>query len=103
MNCLHCGDCCLSMSPISAPAPCPKIKQDGDFYFCSDYQNMPEECAKHDFPSRFCPIGMDKLHTQIVHALIIYGLGVFLGYCLLMVLANKPEQVKDTVKVEVVK
>ena len=61
MNCLHCGDCCLRMSPISAPAPCPKIKQDGDFYFCSDYQNRPEECAKHDFPSRFCPIGMDKL------------------------------------------
>ena len=41
--------------------------------------------------------------TQIVHALIIYGLVVFIGFCLLMVLANKPEQVKDTVKVEVVK
>ena len=41
--------------------------------------------------------------TQIVHALIIYGLVVFLGFCLLMVLANHPEQVKDTVKVEVVK
>ena len=41
--------------------------------------------------------------TQIVHALIIYGLVVFLGFCLLIGLANKPEQVKDTVKVEVVK
>ena len=41
--------------------------------------------------------------TQIVHALIIYGLVVFIGFFLLIVLANKPEQVKDTVKVEVVK
>jgi len=38
--------------------------------------------------------------TQIVHALIIYGLVVFLGFCLLVGLANKPEQVKDSVKVE---
>jgi hypothetical protein len=39
--------------------------------------------------------------TKIVHALIIYGLVVFLGFCLLIGLANKPEQVKDSVKVEV--
>jgi hypothetical protein len=38
--------------------------------------------------------------TQIVHALIIYGLVVFLGFCLLVGLANKPEQAKDSVKVE---
>jgi hypothetical protein len=62
MYCLHCGDCCLRMSPISAPEPCPKIKQDGDFFFCGDYKNRPEECAKHDFPSRFCPVGMMKLN-----------------------------------------
>ena len=41
--------------------------------------------------------------TQIVHALIIYGLVVFIGFFLLIGLANHPEQVKDTVKVEVVK
>ena len=41
--------------------------------------------------------------TQIVHALIIYGLVIFIGFCLFMVLANQPEQAKDTVKVEVVK
>ena len=41
--------------------------------------------------------------TQIVHALIIYGLVVFLGFCLLIGLANKPEPVKDSVKVEVAK
>ena len=39
--------------------------------------------------------------TQIVHALIIYGLVVFIGFCLLMVLANKPEPVtKNTVTME---
>lgn len=61
MYCLHCGDCCLRMSPLSAPEPCPKIVQDGTFYFCGDYANRPSECSKHDFPSRFCPIGIEKL------------------------------------------
>ena len=41
--------------------------------------------------------------TQIVHALIIYGLVVFIGFFLLIGLANTPEHVKDSVKVEVVK
>ena len=41
--------------------------------------------------------------TQIVHALVIYGLVVIVGFFLLIGLANQPEQVKDTVKVEVVK
>ena len=35
--------------------------------------------------------------TQIVHALIIYGLVVFLGFCLLIGLANKPEQVTKNI------
>ena len=41
--------------------------------------------------------------TRIVHALVIYGLVVIVGFFLLIVLANHPEQAKDTVKVEVVK
>ena len=41
--------------------------------------------------------------TQIVHALIIYGLVVFVGFFLLIGMANQPEQVKDSVKVEVAK
>jgi len=39
--------------------------------------------------------------TKIVHALVIYGLVVIVGFFLLIGLANKPEQVKDSVKVEV--
>lgn len=35
--------------------------------------------------------------TQIVHALVIYGLVVFLGFCLLIGLANKPEQVTKNI------
>lgn len=38
--------------------------------------------------------------TQIVHALIIYGLVVIVGFFLLIGMANKPEQAKDSVKVE---
>ena len=61
MNCLHCGDCCLRMSPLSAPEQCPHIIQDGTFFFCSVYNQRPEECANHKFPARHCPIGIDKL------------------------------------------
>ena len=35
--------------------------------------------------------------TQIVHALIIYGLVVFIGFFLLIVLANQPEQVTKNI------
>jgi len=38
--------------------------------------------------------------TQIVHAIVFYGLVVIVGFFLLIGLANKPEQVKDSVKVE---
>jgi len=61
MDCLHCGDCCLRMSPISAPEPCPHLIKDGNFCFCKIYRNRPDQCKKHDFPYRFCPIGMDIL------------------------------------------
>jgi hypothetical protein len=61
MYCLYCGDCCLRMSPISTPNPCPHLIQDGTFYFCRIYDRRPDERRKHSFPSRFCPIGMDKL------------------------------------------
>ena len=61
MHCLHCGDCCLRMSPLSAPEPCPHIWHVEDFYFCDRYQRRPDECSAHTFHSRFCPIGQDKL------------------------------------------
>jgi len=61
MNCLHCGDCCLRMSPLTNGSPCPKLKLNGTFYFCSVYENRPYQCYKHKFDSRFCPIGMDVL------------------------------------------
>ena len=35
--------------------------------------------------------------TQIVHALIIYGLVVFIGFFLLIGLANKPEPVTKNI------
>lgn len=61
MQCLYCGDCCLRISPISAPEPCPHIIKEGSFCFCSIYFNRPDQCKKHSFPSLFCPIGIEKL------------------------------------------
>jgi Fe-S-cluster containining protein len=49
------------MSPISAPKPCPYLIQDGTFYFCKIYDKRPEQCIKHGFSARFCPIGIEKL------------------------------------------
>lgn len=62
MNCFHCGDCCLRMSPLDAPYPCRHLKQDGTFYFCAIYYAKPAECDRHDFPMRHCPIGVEKLN-----------------------------------------
>ena len=39
--------------------------------------------------------------TQIVHALVIYGLVVIVGFFLLIGLAHNEKPVKETVKVEV--
>jgi len=38
--------------------------------------------------------------TQIVHALVFYGLVVIVGFFLLIGLANKPEPAKDSVNIE---
>ena len=63
MNCLHCGNCCLTMSPLNQ-GHCPIVKQEGTFYLCGDYERRPKECRNHEYHTRFCPIGMDvlKLH-----------------------------------------
>lgn len=64
MNCLHCGDCCLRMSPFSAPEPCPYLIKDESFYFCGIYESRPDECRNHTFPFRHCPIGVDTLNLD---------------------------------------
>jgi len=61
MNCLHCGDCCLRMSPLSAPDPCPNVVTLGSYYLCGDYENRPEECVNHTFHATHCPVGLTKL------------------------------------------
>lgn len=70
MECLHCGDCCLRMSPLSLE-PCSQLIQDDDFYFCRSYNKRPEQCRKHSFPSRFCPIGIEKLNLQDTHQIAL--------------------------------
>jgi len=60
--CLHCGDCCKRISPVTGNGePCPHIKETGTFVFCSTYEQRPEQCRRHSFPARFCPIGLDTL------------------------------------------
>ena len=60
MYCLHCGDCCLRMCPMNG-GECEFVKKVGAFYFCSRYEIRPKQCANHDFPARFCPVGMSVL------------------------------------------
>lgn len=61
MYCLYCGDCCKRMSPISQPEPCPYLVEQGGFYFCFTYEHRPKECQNHEYPTRFCPIGLGVL------------------------------------------
>jgi hypothetical protein len=63
MECLYCGDCCLRFSPLGSP--CPKLIQDGTFFFCGNYQNRPEQCENHRFNGfKVCPIGLGKLELS---------------------------------------
>lgn len=62
MECLNCGDCCLRLSPLTSSEPCPLLVKDENFYFCSKYNERPNECKEHRFNGfRFCPIGIEKL------------------------------------------
>lgn len=61
MICLHCGDCCLRMSPLTAPEPCPQLIQIETFYFCGNYERRPIECINHQLPGMFCPVGLTVL------------------------------------------
>ena len=65
MYCLYCGDCCKRMSPISQPDSCPYLIEQDGFCFCSVYDQRPKECQDHEYPARFCPIGLDVLKLDI--------------------------------------
>jgi len=65
MECLHCGDCCRRMSPLSAPDPCPHIVETGSFVLCGVYECRPEECRKHSFPMKYCPVGLEILDIGV--------------------------------------
>jgi len=78
MYCLYCGDCCKTMSPLMEEdehgnkKPCKHLKENSGFYYCTIYNQRPEQCRKHGFPdSKFCPIGLDVLgireHPEIVN------------------------------------
>jgi hypothetical protein len=78
MQCLHCGDCCERMSPLSE-GPCPYIKRQGTFVFCSRYLRRPKECKNHEFHAQYCPIGVEKLgftEVEQVHRRIDDGWGL---------------------------
>ena len=83
MECLHCGDCCRRMSPLSIGSECPKLVLVDTFYFCSDYKMRPKECVNHGFHfSRFCPIGLDILNLKDLDSIrsrIDEGFGLIKG------------------------
>jgi hypothetical protein len=67
MECLHCGECCRKMSPLTASEhePCPSIVEVGGFTFCAIYRNRPRQCSDHDFSfARFCPVGLSVLELD---------------------------------------
>lgn len=70
MDCLHCGDCCNRMSPLTEEE-CPYIVKDGTFFFCSVYMKRPKECQSHEFHARFCPVGLSVLGLNDINKIRI--------------------------------
>ena len=90
MECLHCGDCCLRLSPLGNP--CPKIVQKGTFYFCSIYPNRPMECVLYKHPMKVCPIGMDKLGITTTEEVRVR---LETGYAMLKYDEDNPQKALD--------
>lgn len=63
MYCLNCGWCCEHMSPLtgSESQPCPRLTELDGLKICTDYSHRPQQCRDHEFPAKFCPVGMDVL------------------------------------------
>lgn len=59
MYCLHCGNCCKTLSPFGSP--CKNIIEIEGFVICGIYEKRPEECSNHKFPCDVCPIGKELL------------------------------------------
>jgi len=89
MYCLHCGDCCLRMSPLSAPEPCPYVIRKDDFYFCGCYKNRPKECSSHHYPARFCPVGMSVTGLDKVTDARVVAQRIDTGYELIKEVENE--------------
>ena len=73
MECLSCGECCKIMSPING-GYCPLLLEKegelGKIYYCSDYDNRPQQCKNHSFPAHVCPVGVSTMNL-INDALVI--------------------------------
>ena len=64
MECLSCGWCCNTMSPITH-GKCPNVVEPkAGFFLCKDYDNRPVECHNHSFPGRVCPLGSNVLNLN---------------------------------------
>ena len=63
MYCLNCGWCCEHLSPITNDEniTCPRLIERDGMKICSDYENRPKQCRDHEFPAKFCPVGLDVL------------------------------------------
>jgi len=48
------------MSPLDQGC-CPLVVKEKNYYYCSDYEHRPKECRNHEYPARFCPIGLTVL------------------------------------------
>lgn len=65
MRCVHCGICCMTMSPKSAPFPCPFLVRRGDIYFCGCYDSRPAICRNFNITDReYCPYALNRLRLS---------------------------------------
>lgn len=100
MYCLHCGGCCQTMSPKSAPFPCPDLVRLQGLYFCRYYERSPQICRNFYFDDQlFCPYGLNQLQLTYPEDEVILWERVAKGKQLIITLeeAKKSARQRPTV------
>jgi len=82
MYCLNCGWCCEKLCPLtdSEDKPCPHLILKDGMKICNIYDHRPMQCRNHEFPAKFCPVGMDVLKADRAEAARIVQRNDFILY-----------------------
>lgn len=77
MICLRSGHCCRTMPPpgleVDEHGACVHLQEKDGMADCAIYEDRPDACAAHEFPSEVCPIGRSVIKGDIHERLLALG------------------------------